>query len=309
MDVRALLARLLEVPWVVAVRAVLDTYGNAAGGLLANGLAFAALFAAIPTTLLVLGLAGWAAAGNAELSDRVVDALVAAMPPLADLIRRSVDLVADAAALTSLIGVVGMVWTVSQLVGALDTAFARIFSDQRERDVVGRTLRGLLAVGVLAVAVIGLIAGLVSLAAIDTISGTEGSLARVVTGLLGTPPTLLVAISAIVVVGYRTLPPRPPRWRALFIPAVTVGAILVVLSQVFTILVPRLVSVAELAGSLASVFVALAWLSFSFQALLLGAAWVRVRDAGAGSDPGGRDQTGGSATLERPAAAAEPGGR
>jgi membrane protein len=309
MDVRALLGRVLEVPWVVAVRAVLDTYGNAAGGLLANGLAFAALFAAIPTTLLVLGLAGWAAAGNAELSDRVIDALVAAMPPLSDLIRRSVDLVADAAALTSLIGIIGMVWTVSQLVGALDTAFARIFSDERERDVVGRTLRGLLAVGVLAVAVIGLIAGLVVLAAIDTISGTEGSLARVVTGLLGTPPALLVVVAALVVGGYRTLPPRPPRWRALFIPAVTVGAILVVLSQVFTVLVPRLVGVAELAGPLASVFVALAWLSFSFQALLLGAAWVRVRDAGSRSDPGGEGQTDGSATLERAAPAAEPGGR
>ena len=43
---------------------VLDIYGRAAGGLLANGLAFSALFAAIPTTLLVLGLAGWVAAGD-----------------------------------------------------------------------------------------------------------------------------------------------------------------------------------------------------------------------------------------------------
>ena len=37
---------------------VLDIYGHAAGGLLANGLAFSALFAAIPTTLLILGV-GW----------------------------------------------------------------------------------------------------------------------------------------------------------------------------------------------------------------------------------------------------------
>ena len=32
------------------------------------------------------------------------------------------------------------------------------------------------------------------------------------------------------------------------------------------------------AGSLATAFIALAWLSFTFQALLYGAAWVRVRD-------------------------------
>ena len=68
--------------------------------------------------------------------------------------------------------------------------------------------------------------------------------------------------------------------------------------SVFLYLAPRLLGAALLTGSLATAFVALAWLSFTFQALLLGAAWVRVRD----------DPPGGSA-LGRPAATAEPGGR
>jgi hypothetical protein len=50
--------------------------------------------------------------------------------------------------------------------------------------------------------------------------------------------------------------------------------------------------------------VTLAWLSLTFQALLLGAAWVRVRDEGDGG-PG----SAGSAALGRAAAPAEPGGR
>ena len=87
MDARALLARILEQPRVVAVRTVLNTYGRAAGGLLANGLAFSALFAAIPTTLLVLGVAGWVGAGDPTIRDQISAALVAALPPLADLIR------------------------------------------------------------------------------------------------------------------------------------------------------------------------------------------------------------------------------
>ena len=37
---------------------------------------------------------------------------------------------------------------------------------------------------------------------------------------------------------------------------------------------------AAIVGSLATAFVALAWLSFSFQVLLYGAAWVRVREEG-----------------------------
>ena len=50
------------------------------------------------------------------------------------------------------------------------------------------------------------------------------------------------------------------------------------LTQAFTFLAPRLVGVAALAGSLATAFIALAWMSFLFQALLYGAAWVKVRE-------------------------------
>ena len=53
---------------------------------------------------------------------------------------------------------------------------------------------------------------------------------------------------------------------------------IVALSQLFLFVAPRLIGAALVAGSLATAFVALAWLSFTFQALLLGAAWVRVRD-------------------------------
>ena len=72
------------------------------------------------------------------------------------------------------------------------------------------------------------------------------------------------------------------------------------LTQAFTFLVPRLVGVAALAGSLATAFIALAWLSFLFQALLYGAAWVQ--------GPRGRTSDARSGDLGGPAAAAEPGG-
>ena len=309
MDARAFLARILEQPRVVAVRTVLNTYGRAAGGLLANGLAFSALFAAIPTTLLILGVAGWVAAGEPRIRDQISDALVAALPPLADLIRASVGAVTDGAALTSFIGVVGVLWTVGQLFSAVDVAFARIFSDEPERNAIRRTVRGLAIVGILVATVVVIIATLVVVAALDALSGTQGSLARGAAELLGSPPLLAGIASLAVVIGYRTLPPRSPSWRALVIPAVLVGVMLVILSQAFTFLVPRLVGVAELAGSLASGFVALAWLSLSFQVLLLGAAWVRVRDLGPPAGVATELALAGSAPLEGAAAPAEPGVR
>lgn len=292
MDVRGFLDRILERPRVVVIRAILDTYGRAAGGLLANGLAFSALFAAIPTILLVFGLTGWVAAGDPTIQEQLSGALVRAFPPMAELIRGAVDAVTDGAALASLVGVIGLLWTVSQLFGAVDTAFARIFSDEPERGALRRTLRGFVVVGLLAATVVVLLVGLGLIAALDVLTGTQGSLARGAVDVLGSPPSLVVAASTVVVVGYRKLPPQPPPWRSIVLPAVLVGVILAILSQAFTFLVPRLVGIAALAGPLASGFVTLAWLSFSFQALLLGAAWVRVR----------------SAALQRPAASTEASG-
>ncbi len=49
MDPAAVLERVLGHPRIVRIMAVLDTYGKAPGGLLANGLAFSTLFASIPT--------------------------------------------------------------------------------------------------------------------------------------------------------------------------------------------------------------------------------------------------------------------
>jgi uncharacterized BrkB/YihY/UPF0761 family membrane protein len=83
---------------------------------------------------------------------------------------------------------------------------------------------------------------------------------------------------------------------------VVTGIAIVVLSQIFLFVAPRIVGAAAVAGSLAAAFIALAWLSFTFQLLLLGAAWARVRDAG-------RVEAVRSSVLASPAAPAEPGVR
>ena len=301
MDPRVLLARIVDQPLVMAVRAPFDVYGRAAGGLLARGLAFSALFALLPTLLLVLGLVGWVATDPAS-RDRINATLIAAAPPVAGLIRDSVAAVSDRAALASILGIVGMVWTVSQFYGALDQAIARIYADVPERSAILRTVRGLAMVALLAGSVVGLIVLGALTVALDALAVSNDPPVRVVAALLNSPLVLIVAFSLVVLLIYRTVPPRTPRWRAAVIPAVFVGAVLVVLGQAFVLLVPRLVGAQALAGSLASAFVTLAWLSLGFQALLLGVAWMRVRDESPGSPAG-------STALEGATAPAEPGVR
>jgi membrane protein len=300
MDPAAILARVASRPQVANVMRVLDIYGRAAGGLLANGLAFAALFAAIPTTLLVLGVGGWVTAGNREAASRLANALIQAFPPLAELINGAVEAMRQGAALTSLIGVVGVIWTVSQLYGALDVAFARIYAASPERDIVRRTARGLLVVVFIGLAIVAFVV-LVSFAGLlDALIPGEVPLASVAISVVRSIPFLAAVATFVVLLTYHELPPVAPRWRSAVVPAILVGIVIVLLSQLFVALVPFLVGVAALAGSVASAFIALAWLSFTFQALLYGAAWVRVRDESADSIASGR--------LGSPAATAEPGG-
>ena len=148
MDPAAILEKVLSVPRVAYVREVLDTYGRAAGGLLANGLAFAALFATIPIALVTLGVTG-ALVGDPKVPQQMADALVNVFPPLADLIDGALDALSNGAAAASILGFIGLVWTVSQFYVTLDVAFSRIFSAEPERDILRRTARGFLWVGLL----------------------------------------------------------------------------------------------------------------------------------------------------------------
>lgn len=300
MDPGALVERILARPIVVYVRDVADIYGRAAGGLLANGLAFAALFAAVPTALVTLGLAGWLV-DDPAVRAALAEILSEVFPPLADLIDASLQALVEGAALTSIIGVIGLIWTVSQLYVTLDVAFARIFSEEPERDLIRRTARGFVWVAVLIAAVIvAILAISVSTAMHAVLPGAPGLASTVLDWVLS-PLGLFLAAFAVLAVIYRTLPPYAPDWAELWPPAVAASIALVLLSQAFAFLAPRLLGgTTAIVGSLATVFVALAWLSFSFQALLYGAAWVRVRHH--------RRRGAGRSALAGPAAAAEPRG-
>jgi membrane protein len=276
-DVRSIAERVLALPQVRFVMAVLETYGKAPGGILANGLAFAALFSALPTTLLLLGIGGLVAQ-EAAFQAQLAAALAEAFPPLADLFEEALAAVSQGAGIASIVGLLGLLWGVSQFYATLDLAFSRIFSDAPERDFARRTLRGfvwvLLLIG--AVLVVIILAGLSSF--LETLLPDRLDAMRPVRTLVTSPLTILVFGVLAVTIAYRVLPPKAPRWRSILPPAILVGIAITLLTQLFTTLVPFLVGAAAIAGSLASAFVALAWLSFSFQALLYGASWVRVAE-------------------------------
>jgi membrane protein len=274
--VRGGLERALDRPAVVALRRVLDRYGAAGGGLLAGGLAYAALFAIVPAVLLLAGVVGLFVGDPIDRA-RFVEVLGSVLPPLHELVQVVLDEAARSAGPVSLIGAIVLLWGTSRFAVAFQDAIARVMGGNRERGLLARNLGALLAVALMIAAIVAstLLSGVLAFleaAASEGVLRVVGDAISIALGLL----PILVTMGAMILV-YRIVPTPGPPWRTVVVPGIAVGLALTVVARVFAYLAPRLIGSAALLGTLATAFAALAWLALSFQAILLGAAWVRER--------------------------------
>jgi membrane protein len=279
---RALASRVIErVGGLPAVRTLVATfavYDEAGGGLVASGLAYAALIALLPGLLLAVSVFGLLV-DDPAVRDALVAAIGTAVPPLEDLARGALEQVSAGAVPTGIIAVVGLIWGSSRFYAALDYAFSRVFRNAPRRNEVDRTLRGVLVTALLvalpiAALVIGsVVSWLLDLAPDDMV--IEGALR----GLwqIATPTGSLILFVVGTAMAYRFVPATRVPSGAYLLPAILVGLALTVFTQVFTFVAPRLVGAAAFYGSVAAVFALLAWLAIGFNVLLMGAAWARVR--------------------------------
>jgi membrane protein len=261
---------------VSAARDVLRRYEDAGGGLLAGGLTYGALFALLPSLLLLSGVLGLIV-DDPERRRAIVAGIGESLPPLRGLVEASLDSMSTGAIGFGTIGLVGLAWGASRFYGSLDDAFARIFTDAPKRGLVARTVRGIVSVILLvSVFILGLaLTGIGSFLATET-AGRLGADTRVFWGLATPLLTTVVFVAAIAAV-YRFVPARDVAWRSLLPPAVVIGVFLAALTQLFSYIAPRLIGSAAVYGTFIAIFAAMVWLSIGFQVLLVGAAWVRER--------------------------------
>lgn len=267
---------MLDQPAVAATRRILDRYASAGGGLLANGLAYGALFAIVPAVLLLAGVIGLVYANPIDRA-QVIDVIVGVLPPMRDLIDTVLTEVVREAGPFSIVGAVFLVWGTSRFVVAFQGAIARVMGGEQRRGVVVSNLAAIGAVVLMAAAIpaSAILSSLLAFLEVGEQIGVVRALGAALSVALGVLP-VVATIGAVILV-YRIVPQPTPRWRAAIIPGVTVGLTLTVIARLFAFLAPKLIGAAALLGTLATVFAALAWLALSFQAILLGAAWVRDR--------------------------------
>jgi membrane protein len=269
--------RVMHLPPVVRLMEILAVYNTAGGGLLAAGLAYGALFAALTGLLFAVGLVGFFVNDSAA-REQIVAQITASVPPLQPIVRDGLLSIASHAGAFSILGLVGLGWGASQFYGSVDTAFGRLFQRIPERSPIDRIGRGIVSVLII---VAGLAAGIVTSgmqAALATglPNGTAGDATRTVMAVGYPIVTVLIVIAAVGVI-YRLVPNTHVPWRVLGPPAVLAGLVIAALTELFVFLAPRLVGSLAVFGGFAAVFAALTWLNWAFQALLIGGAWTRER--------------------------------
>jgi membrane protein len=278
---RARLGRLvswvLAQPAVVAGQRIMTRYSAAGGALLADGLAYAALFAIVPTVLLTIAIAGFFIGDPAQRSNAVA-VIGSVAPPMHDLVNAILTQGQSNSGALGIIGLVTLAWGASRFVLSLADAVERVMGRTSRRGLLARNAAAIGSVLLLALAVVGAptLSGIASFLDVAQANGVVALVSGVLKFALGLVPPIVTAIAILFV--YRVVPLQPPSWRAVWLPGVVVGIVLTVLVQIFVFIAPRLIGGAAVLGAIAAVFATLAWLALSFQALLLGAAWVAERD-------------------------------
>jgi membrane protein len=259
-------------PPVARTMAVTGAYGVAGGGLLAAGLSFFALFTLAPALLLLVSLLGFVV-GEQELQDEIIEIIVAQVPPLEDIARQVLQGLAAGAQAGTILAVAGAAWGASGFYAALQDAMERIFPGRGTRNPIITRMRGLISVaiiigGLLALVVLGLTVPIVTtIADIDL-----GPLTAIVT-----PVVICLFASFACLAVYVAVPSNGPPARVALLPAVVAGVAIGLLTSFFGLLGPFLVRNAAALGFLGTVFLTLMWFNFTFQLLLHGAAFARVR--------------------------------
>jgi membrane protein len=269
-NIERITSRITSNRLVAQLLATMAAANEAAAPLFAAAMAFSTMFAIIPLALLLAGVLGWLIDDPTQRSALLAQ-LVSYLPPLADVLEQSLEGAVRQRGALSIVGIVGLLWGSSAFYGGLDEVMRRIFPGGSIRGELSRRARGVAAILILILLIVGTVSLSSLWALLDEVAGSLGLLSVL-------PPVIAIGVMILVALAvYLFVPTAPPSWRAALLPAIFAGAAIGVLTNLFSVLTPLLIGGMSGFGVIATVFGALVWLNLSYQVLLYGAAWARVR--------------------------------
>jgi membrane protein len=269
-DATKVVTKVTRNTYVARILAVLDIYGNAGGGLFAAALAYATMFALIPMVLLMASVLGWLVEDPTQRQE-LLNKLIGYFPPLADFFSASLNGMVEARGALTIIGLVGLIWGASNFYAGLDEVMRRIFPGGTIRGPIDRRVRGLITIVLLIVLLVATVVFSSVWAIVNSYFPDLGFV-----GVVGPILGLVVFVLGVLLV-FLLVPTAPPSLRAAFPPALLAGIGIGLLTTLFGVLAPWLVGGLSGLGVVATAFALLIWLNFSYQILLYGASWARLR--------------------------------
>ena len=243
---------------------VLSAYGSTHSGSHAAGLAFNAVMAMFPMILGALAIIGLVVNG-AGIQSQAQTAILRALPGTSGIELNKVvtgDL-HHYAGLLGIVGILGLLWGVTNFFGSLEFCLSRIF-EFPQRSFLRQRAMG-------AVMMFVLVAGMLIAVAANTLM----NLMPVMAGI--GPAAGFLAMGALTLTIYRLVPNRTFRIRQLWPGAVVSGALIELITLLFPLYAKLAHGFDTYGQSLALFFLLATWLAFLSQFILIGALWNRVR--------------------------------
>ena len=157
---------LTDNPLVRRARRLSERYGEDAGGYLAAAITYYGFLSFFPLLLLALSVVGFFLASRPELQEEVRTAVAEAVPGLQAIVGKNLDAIESTRAGAGVIGLVGLLWTGSGVVGASRNAVRQVNREGRPAGGIGEkawllgVTIGLGAIALTATGLAGLAVGL-----------------------------------------------------------------------------------------------------------------------------------------------------
>ena len=242
---------------------LVQRYGEDDGGVWATVIAWNALTAIFPVALALVAITGIVLGAVGVSNQAVLDAVVKFFPSDVNAQKDAVGAIraiTDRSAVFLLLGLVGYLWTASNLFGTMETAFDAVWRCGR-RNFVQQKLMGL---GMMAIFSIFALIGVGTATLLPLLSQVPG-MPKEITGLLNFPLQLAVgAVSGFVlfIAIYFVVPNRRQRLGRVWPGALFAGVAFEVLSLLFPLYIQLNKGINQFGKQFAFLFVLLAFFFF-----------------------------------------------
>jgi len=286
--------------WIAVAEQSLRDFFRHGMTLHAGNFAYSAFLAIFPLVLLIAAIIGFIFSYNPDTMQKVIEALKGALPDMSITISGAADSVIRLRNVVGILGIIGLLWTISKIAYAIQTGFEEVW-ETHKRSFVRKKLFAfgimllLLVIGIVGLAITFFTSQFFSWLNRET--GPVFSTLAVVLGAILSPMSSMLIFAIL----YRTVPLKKPGWREIVWGALTAALLLDAAEYGLGFYFTKISNNQALYGSLGVVIGIVLWLYVVGILIFLGAEIVHVLQErwGAAASEDGEQQGGDQLSLER----------